>query len=243
MDRTNSRSDQSVFRFKKFDVDQTGCAMKINTDGVLLAALAEADQPKQILDIGTGTGVIALMLAQRFENAMIEAIEIDEAATKTAQNNFKNAIYASRLSASNIAIQQYHTTLKFDLIVSNPPYFVNDLKNAEEKKGVARHTDELFFKELLLKVNSLLDEKGVFWFVLPIKQAILMVEDASRNNLFLIKTIHLHSDESKPEFRRIICLGRAKVTPEVEHFFIYEAEKVHSKAYRELLKDFFLRLD
>jgi tRNA1Val (adenine37-N6)-methyltransferase len=232
-----------IFKFKKFDIDQSDCAMKINTDGVLLAAMAEVEQPKTILDIGSGTGVIALMLAQRYENAMIHAVEIDESAAKTAQKNFDNSIYASRLSLSNIAIQQYNNPIKFDLIVSNPPYFVNDLKNVEEKKGLARHTDFDFFLSLLAKVDSLLSPLGNFWFVLPVKQATLIVQNAKKYKLAVTKEVRLHSDEAKPEFRRIVCLSRREVIPQVEHFYIYESEKVHSKTYKDLLKAFFLRLE
>jgi tRNA1Val (adenine37-N6)-methyltransferase len=232
-----------VFKFKQFEVDQTGCAMKINTDGVLLAALAEVDQPQYILDIGTGTGVIALMLAQRFKNAQIHAVEIDEAAALTASTNFGNSIYAERLTISNTAIQQFNSIHQFDLIVSNPPYFVNDLKNPEEKKGLARHTDQVFFEELLVKIDSLLSDNGAFWFVLPVKQSKLLAENAMKMDLYLTKLIHLHSDKTKPEFRRVACLTRKEVAPIVTHFYIYESEKVHTIAYRKLLKDFFLRLD
>jgi tRNA1Val (adenine37-N6)-methyltransferase len=237
----------SIFKFKQFEVDQTGCAMKINTDGVLLAAIAESDHPKHVLDIGTGTGVIALMLAQRFPDALIEAVEIDEQASATAERNFQSSVFSDRLTINNTAIEQYipkgclgHNLNKFDLIISNPPYFVNDLKNAEQKKGMARHTDEVFFNELILKVTSLLTEQGNFWFILPIKQAKALVAKAEGLGLHLATQIHLHSDEAKPEFRRIICMSKKQIKPQFKNFYIYESEKVYTSAYRDLLKDFFL---
>lgn len=230
----------SVFRFKQFEVDQSGCAMKINTDGVLLAAMVTSKAPKQILDIGTGTGVIALMLAQRFPQAQIEAVEIDEQASATAAKNFQLSVFADRLKANPIAIEQYHPSAQFDLIVSNPPFFVNDLKNAEEKKGIARHTNEVFFDELIAKVAAILSEDGQFWFVLPIKQAELLVKKGREHGLFEQQMIHLHSDQTKPEFRRIVSLGSAKTELKTKRFYIYEAEKIYTKAYQELLKDFFL---
>ncbi|MEE1944700.1 methyltransferase [Pedobacter sp. KR3-3] len=230
----------SVFRFKQFEVDQSGCAMKINTDGVLLAVLSQSETPKRILDIGTGTGVIALMLAQRFGQAEVHAVEIDEVAAGTAQRNFENSVFKDRLRVSAVAIEQFDSAEQFDLIVSNPPYFVNDLKNATEKKGLARHTDEVFFDQLLAKVASLLSEKGLFWFILPVKQAQLLVEKGKNHGLSLAKQIHLHSDERKPEFRRIVCLSRAGGEAASEHFYIYESEKVYTQAYQALLKDFFL---
>ena len=126
----------SIFKFKQFEVDQTGCAMKINTDGVLLAALVESDNPKNILDVGTGTGVLALMMAQRFPKAYVEAVEIDEQASATAKQNFHLSVFSNRLTVHNMAIEYYNPTEQFDLINSNPPFFVNDLKNAEQKKGL-----------------------------------------------------------------------------------------------------------
>lgn len=230
----------SIFRFKQFEVDQSGCAMKINTDGILLAVLTESEAPKRILDIGTGTGVIALMLAQRFDQAEVHAVEIDEVAADTAQRNFETSVFKDRLRANAVAIEQFENDELFDLIVSNPPYFINDLKNATEKKGLARHTDEIFFDQLIAKVASLLSKKGRFWVVLPVKQALLLVEKAKHHGLSLAKQIHLHSDERKPEFRRIVCLGRTGGEVASEHFYIYESEKVYTQAYRALLKDFFL---
>lgn len=235
-------ANPNLFQFKQFEVDQTGCAMRVNTDGVLLAAMAEAEHPKNILDIGTGTGVIALMLAQRYTDAEIHAVEIDETAALRAGRNFHHSQFADRLSVHNVPIEQFTTTEKFDLIVSNPPYFVNDLKNREFKKGLARHTDEQFFKSLLAKVDELLSADGCFWFVLPVKQAELMVDGALTIGLHLYKLIHMHSDQSKPEFRRIVALGRKQTIPEITHFNIYESEKVYTNDYINLLKDFFLRL-
>ena len=214
--------------------------MKINTDGVLLAAMVTSKAPKQILDIGTGTGVIALMLAQRFPLAQVEAVEIDEQASVTAKKNFQLSVFNDRLSINNIAIEQYNRSERFDLIVSNPPFFVNDLKNAEEKKGIARHTDELFFDELIAKVSSLLSEDGQFWFILPIKQAEILVKKGKTHGLFEQQLIQLHSDQSKPAFRRIVSLGKKKMDVLSGHFYIYQAEKVYTTAYQELLKDFFL---
>lgn len=230
----------NIFKFKQFEVDQTNCAMKINTDGVLLAALVQSEKPKHILDIGTGTGVLALMMAQRFPLAQIKAVEIDEAASATAGKNFQNSVFSSRLSVDNTAIEQYNTFEKFDMIISNPPFFVNDLKNTEEKKGIARHASEQFFEDLIIKVNALLSSDGSFWFILPPKQADFLIDKAKQFKLFVNKIIFLHSDQSKPAFRSIVCLSRTDADLVKEQFYIYEAEKIYTKAYKELLKDFFL---
>jgi tRNA1Val (adenine37-N6)-methyltransferase len=230
----------SVFKFKQFEVDQSGCAMKINTDGVLLAALVDRDSPKHILDIGTGTGVLALMMAQRFPNSKVEAVEIDELASATADRNFQCSVFSDRLTINNIAIEKYNNPIQFDLIISNPPFFVNDLKNTEEKKGIARHASEQFFVDLIAKVDELLSSNGSFWFILPPKQADFLIDKAKQFQLFVHKIVMLHSDLSKPAFRSIVCLSRTNEGLVKEQFYIYEAEKIYTKAYQELLKDFFL---
>ena len=232
--------DKNTFKFKQFEVDQTGCAMRVNTDGVLLAALANGDEFEHILDIGTGTGVMALMLGQRYPHAKIHAVEIDAAAAKTAERNFRNSPFQNRLSISHTAIEQYATLQQFDLIISNPPYFINDLRSAEERKGIARHANIQFFKDLAIKIDELLSPSGYFWFILPIKQAELLINEASVYGLSISKQIILYSDQSKPPFRWLIGLTRFKNEAEITHFYIYETEKVYTDAYKKLLKDFFL---
>lgn len=231
---------KNIFRFKQFEVDQSGCAMRINTDGVLLGTMAKHPKPKRILDIGTGTGVIALMLAQRFPEAQVHAVEIDEQASVTAGRNFENSVFNRKLSVHHTAIEQYNNSEQFDLIVSNPPFFVNDLKNVEKKKEMARHASNTFFDDLIEKVAALLSSDGCFWVVLPVKQAQDLVQKAKMKGLFLTHLIKLHSDMTKPEFRRIVCLGRGKSVLVEEDFMIYESEKKYTKAYELLLKDFFL---
>ncbi|WP_443947415.1 tRNA1(Val) (adenine(37)-N6)-methyltransferase [Pedobacter sp. AW1-32] len=230
----------SVFKFKHFEVDQQGCAMRINTDGVLLGAMAHHNHAKTILDIGTGTGVIALMLAQRFKNAKIHAIEIDETTASAAANNFKNAPFSSRLTAQHISLSNFSTVEKFDLIVSNPPFFINDLRNPEVKKGIARHTDNEFFDTLVQCSCDWLSENGKLWLILPPKQASYVIEKSMDCNLSLCEVIDIHSDKSKETFRQIICLGKGQCAPLIRDFYIYEAVKTHTKAYEELLSDFFL---
>src|SRR6185312_5079329 len=146
-----------MFQFKQFSVDQSGCAMKINTDGVLLGAFAGADDPVKILDIGTGTGVIALMLAQKFIDAKIDAVEIDENAAQTAAVNFKNSPFADRLTLYHLGFERYFDQFperKYDLIVSNPPFYINSLRSPGVKKTLAKHTDNDFFERLIEYVSA-----------------------------------------------------------------------------------------
>jgi len=230
----------NVFKFKKFEVNQSGCAMKINTDGVLLGAIAERVGAKYILDIGTGTGVIAMMLAQRFENAQVDAVEIDEQAALAAKGNFSNSDFAANCNAHHNDISEFQTDRRYDLVVSNPPFFVNDLKNQEHRKGIARHAASQFFESMMERVADLLDKSGSFWFILPVKQAEYMVKIASAYGLSPSVVIHLHSDDSKPEFRWIVCLDYADEETLHQNLNIYEMEGVYTAAYKRLLKDFFL---
>jgi tRNA1Val (adenine37-N6)-methyltransferase len=230
----------SIFKFKKFEVNQSDCPMKINTDGVLLGVMANHPSPLRILDIGTGTGVIALMLAQRYEDAQVEAVEIDPSAANRAKLNFETSAFAGRLSLQCADISAYESSNRFDLILSNPPYFVNDLKSLEPRKGLARHAHEAFFDSLIRKVSNLLSPNGVFWVILPVKQAEQLIINAVLVHLFPRKIIHVFSDEAKPEFRQIVCFGTASEPVIEENFYIYASTGIYTDAYVSLLKDFFL---
>jgi len=230
----------SIFKFKKFEIDQKGCAMKINTDGVLLAAIADHALPLAILDIGTGTGVIALMLAQRFPSAKVDAVEIDESAAAAAEKNAAHSPFADRTAVHYTSFERFTSTVKYDLIVSNPPYFVNDLKSTEKRKEIARHADEDFFEMLLHKAASFLNDSGSLWLILPVKQAENVVVNAVLYKLFPSKIVHVYSDAAKSSFRQIICLDFMNKGLEQEHVYIYEAEGKYTNQYKQLLRDFFL---
>lgn len=230
----------NIFRFKEFEVNQTNCAMKINTDGVLIAALVQHKNPKLILDIGTGTGVIALMLAQRFLNASVDAVEIDKMAAQTAGLNFKNSKYNERVKVYDTGLEVFNIDKKYDLIVSNPPFFVNDLKNEEQRKGLARHASIEFFETLVSKSAIYLSQIGKAYFILPVKQADLVIEIAKKYGLNLCEKINLHSDKNKETFRVIICISFEENNFVESDFYIYKGLKEHTNEYKDLLKPFFL---
>jgi tRNA1Val (adenine37-N6)-methyltransferase len=216
--------------------------MKINTDGVLLGALAEADRPQKILDIGTGTGVIALMLAQRFSEAQIDAVEIDPIAAKTAEKNFINSPFSERLSLYPLSFEQFFEQYPdkwYDLIISNPPFFINSLKSSEVKRELAKHTDQDFFKKLIKLLSGHLTINGLGYLVLPLETAELARNIASENGLFVKKIISIHSYKDSAPHREILVLSIDKTKAADEQFVIYDNPKVYSKQYQELLKDFF----
>jgi tRNA1Val (adenine37-N6)-methyltransferase len=230
-----------MFNFKQFSVDQNGCAMKINTDGVLLGALATANNPSAILDIGTGTGVIALMLAQRFTNAQIDAVEIDESAAKTATTNFQNSPFANRLTLYPSSFEAFfatHPDKKYDLIVSNPPFYINSLRSPGAKKALAKHADETFFDKLVQDVAIRLTTGGVFWLVLPPDTASPVKQRAQECGLYLQRIIRLHSFKVDTPHREILAWGFAEQLIVEERLVIYDELKVYSKQYQAVLKEF-----
>jgi tRNA1Val (adenine37-N6)-methyltransferase len=214
--------------------------MKINTDGVLLAAKAVSIAPKYILDIGAGTGVIALMLAQRFPNAEIHALEINEAASICAEKNFKASPFFDRLTLFHIDFQEFNPTVAYDLIVSNPPFFINSLKNTDLNKSMARHTQVDFFENLFSKTYDWLDDHGSFQLIWPITIKQLSEEKGLLSQWTIKEEINIQSFEDSEIIRVISTFSKQKMVNEPEGFVIYKEKGIYSKEYLALLKPFFL---
>lgn len=232
---------KSVFRFKQFEVNQQGCAMKINTDGVLLGAMVDANNPSRILDIGTGTGVIALMLAQRYSEAQVDAVEIDEDAHKTSIENFQNSPFASRIKGDLGSFKEMNVLNKYDLIVSNPPFYTNSLHNPDSRKKLARHADLDFFDKLLVFAKEYLSEQGQLNLILPVELAEYVILKGEELDFWLSKSIVIKSFTNSEVIRKIITLKREKVEKTIlEDFVIYQEKGVYSQSYRTVLKPFFL---
>lgn len=231
-----------IFRFKQFRINQSGCAMKINTDGVLLGAMANGKSIKNILDIGTGTGVIALMLAQRFADADIQAVEIDVQAAQTAGNNFKDSLFPERLTVYPGSFELFfeeNSDRKYDLIVSNPPFYINSLLSPAESKILAKHADTAFFKRLIEMTSQQLNPGGAFWLILPISTADVVKEQARHYCLYLQRSISIRSYPESEPHREILVFGLRETETEQKQFVIYKELKQYSDEYQELLKDFF----
>jgi tRNA1Val (adenine37-N6)-methyltransferase len=180
---------ESVFHFKQFTINQDKCAMKVGTDAVLLGAWVKIDSAKFILDIGTGTGIIALMIAQKAHNAIIDAIDVEEGAYLQASENVSDCDWKDRINVKKESLQSYalHKELgkQYDLIVSNPPYFVDASKPNTEARTTARHTDaNLSFDELINGVLKLIKPDGRFCAILPYTEGYLFIEKAEKANLF-----------------------------------------------------------
>lgn len=233
-----------IFHFKQFKIDQTDCGMKVNTDAALLGALAEASEPQNILEIGTGTGVISLMIAQRYPDALIDAVEIDVKAALTASVNFKNSPFSDHLTLIPTSFEEHFLSSsdkRYDLIVSNPPYFINSLRGVDPAKSLARHTDIPFFENLILGASNHLNDDGLLFLILPLDTAELVVKlSGGRVRLHLRRKVLIHSFPISEPYRCILVFGFDAVSPEVQKFVIYESQNVYSEEYRTLLKDYLI---
>lgn len=234
-------SNQS-FAFKQFKINQDKCAMKVGTDAVLIGSWVNALNSKTILDIGTGTGIIALMLAQK-SGARIDAIDIDNNAFEQAQENINSCNWKDRITAHHISLQQFVTecTQKYDLIVSNPPYFVDSSKAIEESRSNARHTDQLGYNELLDGVLNLLNPNGKFYIILPTKEGESFRELAEENKFYLTKLTRVITRADKPEKRLLMRFEFIRRTFS-ESSIVIEKDERHSYTdeYKELTKDYYL---
>ncbi|SEF54533.1 tRNA1(Val) (adenine(37)-N6)-methyltransferase [Algoriphagus boritolerans] len=230
----------SWFQFQQFRIHQDRCAMKISTDAVLLGALAQAENPSSILDIGTGTGVIALMLAQRFPQAKITAVELDEDAAVQAGENFQESAFSERLTLIPGRIQDFQSRDRFDLIVSNPPFFPDHLKSADTKRNKALHTDELSFDALLKKVTELLEESGTFWVILPPRQSKSLEDLAQNVSLFLSQKIMIRDSKIKPVHREVSEFTFHKAVKKDKELVLKNENSNYSGEYASLLSGFLL---
>lgn len=231
------------FAFKQFIIKQDKCAMKVGTDAVLLGAWVLPNGSKHILDIGTGTGVIALMLAQKTQ-ARIDAIDIDEEAFLQAKQNALDSKFASQITVIRISLQQYSktTTQKYNLIVTNPPYFEQSLKSSDEQRSHARHADVLPFEELLDGVLKLLDEKGKFCLILPTLEAEKFRALAEKKGLHLSKLLRVKSKIDKDTDKRHLMQFEVKPTEFSEKTIAIELSERHqyTEDYKELTKDYYV---
>jgi len=233
---------KDVFRFKQFQVDQRGCAMKINTDGVLLGVFAapNSEQVRRILDVGTGSGVIALILAQRYSQAVVDAIDIDEDSFACSKLNFRNSIFADRTNAFHIDMESFESTNAYDLIVSNPPFFIDSLKNADMRKMRSRHSSLSFYRSLFQKATELLTNVGSFVIVWPIKVRDRIVDLNYTEALNCYREVLVQSFPTSEPFRVISFFSKnGSMSYTNELFAIYKAQNVHSDRYQDVLKDFF----
>jgi tRNA1Val (adenine37-N6)-methyltransferase len=231
-----------AFRFKQFQILDNKCAMKVGVDAVLLGAWTDVSDAKSILDIGTGSGVIALMLAQRSE-AFIHGIEIDIDAAKQAEENVRHSPWSDRVKTEHISVQDFASSddLRFDLLVCNPPYFNNSLLSPSSGRNQARHTGELSFNDLADAFSKLTAPGGKCCVILPLPESSLFESVMRHRDFAPSRKLLIYPKPGKPANRILMQFEFGSIEQaEEESIYIRSDENSYTDAYKELTKDFYL---
>jgi tRNA1Val (adenine37-N6)-methyltransferase len=236
--------ESNIFRFKQFSIGQELCSMKVNTDGVLLGAWSNVADKKSILDVGTGTGIIAMMLAQRNETAIVTALDIDEYAVQQARSNFEKSVFSNRMTIRHISVQEYaqNADVVYDLICSNPPFFTGGICSNNQNKASVRHTIKLSHDDLLRSVCLLLAHKGTFDLILPYSEGLRFIRLANINGFHLKRITYVRTRHHKHIARLLISLTNVPILTKEDHLVIHdltEPEK-YSEDYIRLTSEFYL---
>ena len=235
----------SKFTFKQFSVQQDKTAMKVGTDGVLLAAWTPINHnPFSILDIGAGTGIIALMLAQRTHAEQIDALEIDEEAYEQAVENFENSPWGDRLFCFHAGLDEFieEPEDEYDLIVSNPPFYSENYKTENEQRDLARFQDAMPFEELIEAADLMLSENGIFAVIIPFKEEKNFIALAKEAELYPVKITRVKGTPTSDIKRSLLAFSRNEILNIAIDELIIETDRhVYTPEYIELTKDFYLK--
>jgi tRNA1Val (adenine37-N6)-methyltransferase len=237
-----------MFQFKQFAVRQEKAAMKVGTDGVLLGAWAPiGHQPFSILDIGAGTGLVALMLAQRTDAEQIDAIEIDAGAYEDCVENFEESPWNDRLFCYHASLDDFMEDLEdeeYDLIVSNPPFYTNAFPSGDTRRDAARMEHALPFGDLAEAASVLLSDEGLFCAIVPFSEEAAMVAHAAAHDLFLCKRTHVSGTPDSGIKRSLLAFSR-QAPPEVaeDRLIIENARHDYTPGYIALTRDFYLKME
>lgn len=214
--------------------------MKVGTDGVLLGSWTNCKNSINILDIGCGTGLLSLMLAQRNLNSRIIGIEIDAISAREAQLNINNSNWENRIQIINISLQNFITKIKFDLIVSNPPFFPSN--NSDNRRDIARRSNTLNFQELIYNTSRLLSLKGIFCIIIPKYYESYFCEICNEHKLYCNRVCKIKGRENS-EFKRVLMeFSFSKSKIKENHLIIEKSRHKYSKEYIDLCKDFYLEM-
>ncbi len=241
-----------TFKFKQFQINQDKSAMKIGTDGVLLGAWAALPENTfGILDIGAGTGLVAIMLAQRSDAENIEAVELDDDAFEQCTENFENSPWADRLFCYHAGFDEFvedytseplQLSDLFDVIVSNPPFYKEDVSSGNKSRDVARQNVSLPFDELISGVSKLLAPKGVFSIIIPFKEEEHFVKLAEIANLFPTRITRVKGHQNSDFKRSLIAFSFNKIAVFIDELVIEKERHIYTEAYIALTKDFYLKM-
>lgn len=233
------------FVFKQFNVNQNQCAMKIGTDSVLLGAWTTIENnPSSILDIGAGTGVLSLMLAQRCFAELIDAIEIDDNTYEQCVDNFEQSPWGDRLFCYHASLETFVKEIedKYDLIISNPPFYSEDYKTKNTQRDLARFTDAMSFEHLINSAAKLLSEVGIFTAIIPFKEEISFIEIALKHKLYPNKILRVKGNPNSEIKRSLLEFSFNEKDTTINELIIETERHQYTNDYINLTKDFYLKM-
>ncbi|MBD3723877.1 MAG: methyltransferase [Flavobacteriaceae bacterium] len=234
-----------MFKFKQFHVNQDRCAMKIGTDGVLLGAWTPLiNNPYNVLDIGAGTGILSLMLAQRSNAEQIDAIEINEDAYEQCVENFEASPWGDKLFCFHAGLDEFvdEPEDEYDLIISNPPFYTDDYKSDNTSRDLARFEDALPFEELIEAAALLLSDNGIFSVIIPHKEEEQFVSMCKELDLFPLKITRVKGTPTSEIKRSLLAFCRMEQTPLIDELVIEISRHNYTPEYIELTKEFYLKM-
>jgi tRNA1Val (adenine37-N6)-methyltransferase len=234
-----------TFTFKQFQVNQDRCAMKIGTDGVLLGGWTPLiNNPYNVLDIGAGTGILSLMLAQRSNAEQIDAIEIDEDAYEQCVENFETSPWGDKLFCFHAGLDEFvdEPEDEYDLIISNPPFYTDDFKSDNASRDLARFEDALPFEELIEAAALLLSDNGIFSVIIPFKEEERFVSMCKELDLFPLKITRVKGTPTSEIKRSLLAFCRIEQTPLIDELIIEISRHNYTPEYIELTKEFYLKM-
>lgn len=238
------RQKKSFFQFKKFTVHQDRTAMKVCTDACVLGAISEFTDPTYLLDIGTGTGLLSLMVAQRYPESKIKSIELEPEAANQAKENAKRSPFAHQIEVENTSFQSFieNKENQFTGVICNPPFYVNDLQSTNHKKNVAHHQTTLRFEELAFGIQKILKPGGVSWILLPPVEMEKLSSIFAERFFFKTRSITLSHQVDMPVIREISCFERREkeVPFQTEAISIFHRDGTYTSRFVEALKEYYL---
>lgn len=235
-----------MFTFKQFTVEQDRCAMKVGTDSVLLGAWCPIDNnPKSVLDIGAGTGILSLMLAQRTNAEQIDAVEIDEEAYEQCVSNYENSPWSDRLFCYHAGLDELveDPEDEYDIIISNPPFYTEDFKTDNAQRDLARFQDALPFEDLVEAADLLLSENGIFAVIIPFKEEEKFIDLCAEFELYPVKVTRVKGSHKTPIVRSLMAFKRYELSVLTADELVVEINRhEYTDGYINLTKDFYLKM-
>ncbi len=226
------------FHFKHFTISQNRTALKVGTDSMLLGALVNAKSPKFALDLGAGTGVLSLMLCQKFPSLQVDAIEIDAGAYLDCLMNFEESRWSDQLNVMQGDYFNHRFSKSYDLIVSNPPFYLEKTADMKRINALAKHTSKEGFYTIIFRIKSLLAKNGSCWMILPYTQLDLLTGYVNQVSLFINRIVFIDAKKSKPNSRVIIEISNSFAQMKTSRLIIRNEDNSYSDSYINLTKEF-----